>query len=158
MVLQVPSSINSMKAIKDVNNIIWVAYHYSKPTAFSGYFNEEIEYLTSTDSGSTWSIPSKFTSFKGYDGKLNLQPGINFPLVTFSSNRLSTDQLQKRQIFFGNLGESSDIFTPPFLFKTESSISGSGTYSAGIKAYIDDDSSTLTHCPVIKYMVQKLFL
>jgi hypothetical protein len=102
--------------IKDSTGKIWLLYYRDDHTAFQGYSQSEIFFMTSTDQGLNWTLPEKFTNYAGYDELSSLSTWNGLPIVSFGSSRDMNFQENFFQIYYGIPGESIDVSTPPFLY------------------------------------------
>jgi hypothetical protein len=141
-VLSIPGSVISFKANANNSNKITLVYDLPTTTPFDGFFNNEIEYISSTDGGWVWSEPQKFTTYKGYDGKPHLHLFNNKPFVSFISKRSSNSSIyypNYTKIWYGIAGESNDVTTPPYVYRAIRSRTDTVPSIGFIKAFIDDD-------------------
>jgi len=99
----------------------------------------DIEYITSTDNGSTWSAPALWTRYVGNDESHNVVLFNNQPFVTFASERWATEWRPSTQIWYGIIGQTPDDNPPPFLVFCSPYYSYAGVDN-WIRAVVDDEN------------------
>lgn len=122
---------------KDKQGIIWISYLRTELITFpfnSNFTVSDIFYMKSSDNGLTWSGESQLNHFIGDDNYLSLTISGSAPFLTYSTVKF----LEKYQIGYGILGETSETFTPPYLFDCFSYWSNIPD-STLIWAYVKDD-------------------
>ena len=75
-------------------------------------------YIESLDNGITWSCPIQFSKYTGTDLNLRINSNSEKLYASFASNRSFNENNYKAEdeiysLWFGNLGVSEDVFTPP---------------------------------------------
>lgn len=102
--LSTPNSKSRPRVVKSDNGWIYVFYEELIPTSFNGFYQTEIFYVKSTDSGISWSSPVRVTNYPGNDYFLSVSststdiPVFNFyKLKKFSiGKQQNSDLLAKR--------------------------------------------------------------
>ncbi len=131
------AAVTRPRVLRQADGTLWLAYQYYKNTT-GGLTQSDIYYTKSTDGGSTWTTPTYFTNYAGYDGWFNACLLNNQPLITFSSDRWSTF-FGQYHLWYGIIGTSNDDNTPPALI-TYSNSSPMTNTPVSIQAYVDDES------------------
>ncbi len=104
------------RVIKDTTDKYWLFFEDEEATPFDSLTQNDINYITSTDSGNTWSPKQKFTSYKGIDKSFSLSTWNGKPVLSFASSRAFSSISNKLQIYYGIGSETLDTNGPPYLF------------------------------------------
>jgi hypothetical protein len=104
------------RVIKDTTDKYWLFFEDEELTIFNNLTQFDINYITSTDFGITWSPKQKFTSYKGIDKSFSLSTWNGKPVLSFASSRKFSPLSNKLQIYYGIGGETLDTNGPPYLF------------------------------------------
>ena len=106
---ETPNAISDMDGVKDNAGKFWIAYTMSK-TVYQQPI-KDVYYITSEDSGTTWSTPVLFGKSFQDDWYVRLSLSDDNPFAVFLTNR---DNIQALP-YYGKLGISEDIYYQPFL-------------------------------------------
>ncbi|MDP2303816.1 MAG: T9SS type A sorting domain-containing protein [Ignavibacteria bacterium] len=139
IIYSTPGVIKGAKSTRIDINTIYLIYEAELPTPFSGFINNELEFIKSTNSGLSWSTANKFTSYKGSDTQPQISMIANKPIVSFLSGRDSTTNNNNR-IWIGIPGESVDSYTPPKIFHVNAFLDNMPNQKVFVRALIDDDN------------------
>lgn len=104
------------RVIKDITEKYWLFFEDEEATPFDSLTQNDINYISSTDFGNTWSLKQKFTSYKGIDKSFSLSTWNGKPVLSFASSRSDSSISSKLQIYYGVGGETLDTNGPPYLF------------------------------------------
>lgn len=104
------------RVIKDTTDKYWLFFEDEEGTPFDSLTQNDINYITSTDYGISWSSKQKFTSYKGIDKSFSLSTWNGKPVLSFASSRGLSSLSDKLQIYYGIGGETLDTNGPPYLF------------------------------------------
>ncbi len=102
------NSISDIDGIKDSSGKFWISFTMSKTVDQRTIKN--VYYITSEDSGTTWSEPVPFGKSYRDDWNTRLSLSDDNPFAVFLTNRENIQGLP----YFGKLGISEDLY-PPFL-------------------------------------------
>ena len=105
---ETPNSISDIDGIKDSSGKLWISFTMSKTVDQRTIKN--VYYITSEDSGTTWSEPVPFGKSYQDDWYVRLSHSVDNPFAVFLTNRENIQALP----YFGKLGISEDLY-PPFL-------------------------------------------
>ncbi len=127
------------KIVMQPDNTLWLFYYIENPAnLLSGFYQYDVEYIVSSNGGTIWGQPQRFTHYSGNDYDVNTALLFGKPFVSFSSSRWSYDSYST-QIWYGLIGKTEDNNPPPalldFTFKQIPS-----ELSFIINAYVDDES------------------
>ena len=127
------------RVIKDTLGKIWLYYQRFDQTAFNDFYQSEIYFITSTNSGSSWSLPQKFTDYAGVDSNHTISLWNNKPVISFTSTRDYQINQNNMQIFYGTEPDES---SPPALISFVQTPDSVEVYQVvNIKAFVDDNSA-----------------
>ncbi|MEE9450092.1 MAG: sialidase family protein, partial [Ignavibacteriaceae bacterium] len=105
---------NVCSGIDDEKNL-WVFFDHIKEIGFEEYNQQDVSVFKSSNFGLSWQKMNSFTKYLGGDFLDNIAILDGKFFVTFHSSRSSVIE----QSFYGILGESADVFTPPVLLGAE---------------------------------------
>ena len=127
------------KVIKQPDNTLWLFYYIYNPTnLLSGYSQQDIQYVVSSDGGNTWGLPERFTFYSGDDYNQNVTLLFGKPFVSFASSRWSSYQYWAK-IWYGLIGKTEDSNPPPSILDFTRTIMP-GELSFILNAFVDDES------------------
>lgn len=125
------------RALLQSNGTFWLIYDANSQTPVLGALQNDIYYVTSSDGGSSWSLPERFTQYVGNDDGHNIALLNNQPFVSFNSWRWA--DFNQYQIWYGIVGVTTDTNLPPALFN-QYVISPYQNSFVTMRAYVDDES------------------
>ncbi|MBU0474984.1 MAG: exo-alpha-sialidase [Bacteroidetes bacterium] len=131
--------------IKKTDGSIMIIYRLSN-SLNPGEYN----IIESNDNGSTWSTPTQFTKYTGLDLNLRINSNSENLYASFASDRLYNEpnyQIEEEiySLWYGIVGTSDDIFTPPTITNISHSPTDATTIDTVIfNAKIFDDVSILS--------------
>jgi hypothetical protein len=133
------SKINSVVSFVDGIGKYYLVYEEELQTAFEGFANNEIMFLSSTNLGLNWSPPESLTKYKGYDSNPRVCKLDGKPFVSFYSKRNLTNT-NSLKTWYGLINESNDFITPPMVYKSISFLDDSFPSKAFFRSLIEDDN------------------
>lgn len=120
---------------KQSDGDIWLLYEFTRnDTMPVVYQTMDVNYVVSTDSGTTWSSPTPFTRFVGNDYKHNVAMLNDAPFVTFASSRWAAGD----RLWYGIVGVTPDDNPPPIFF-SGSQLHFYSDLENWIRASVDDE-------------------
>jgi hypothetical protein len=135
--------INKLKLFKSVNYELYIIYEIQNLP--NHLMSNDLYFLASKDGGETWSTPEKLTNYQGVNTYPKLQSKGSLPYFTFNSHRYLENYITKGEIWYGVLGYSLDLETPPRFISVRdipnTKPAGSDT---SISATVVDDDSLIT--------------
>lgn len=126
------------RALRQPNGTLWLIYGANSPTPVLGTLQNDIYYITSSDGGSNWNSPVRFTYYVGNDDGHNVALINDQPFVSFNSYRWSINWYHY-QIWYGIIGETVDSNPPPALLN-QYVISPYQNSAVTMRTYVDDES------------------
>lgn len=139
ILLTTPNSKSRPRVVKSDNGWIYVFYEELIPTSFNGFYQREIFYVKSNDSGISWSSPVRVTNYPGNDYFLSVtSTSINIPVLTFTSSRNFQLGNNKTQIYL--LKEAESISPPVLIYNNPIPDTASYGSSLNIMAFVEDNN------------------
>jgi hypothetical protein len=128
-ILNYGSGIVRQKAVKESGGTITLALQSTIPLPNPQYENSDIIFISSID-GENWSTAERLTENLSYDGNQSITIFNNRLLVSFSSKRENPND----QIWFGEIGVSSEETIPPIILDAEHILQAGNTviFSAAV--------------------------
>jgi hypothetical protein len=145
------------RAIKTSDNKIWLVYQREYPTIKAGIMQNDIFYKTSIDNGISWSGEKRFTKYIGDDNSISISKNNTKPFISFVTQRFS-NFLKNKKIAYGIVGETIELYTPPFIYDIIQLASGDINplkLSVNVRAKDDDSIKVVS---VLLEDSQKIYL
>ena len=133
------------RPVKISEKNISVIFEVSDTANALASFND-IYFVNSSDNGTNWGIPERFTSYVGKDEYVNAALLNDKPLITFSTTRFTNIP----QISYAVLGETVELFKPPYIVNYQTFSDSAKHKTFTLKCKIIDDQSVSNASLVIE--------
>ncbi|RKY99970.1 MAG: hypothetical protein DRQ13_01300 [Ignavibacteriae bacterium] len=107
--------LKKINTFQDQAGNIWLFYNAFYETGYEDYLQTDVSVLVSSDNGINWHQQNNFTSYLGDDNLTGITSNGEDVFVCFNSSRTEVFN----QGYYGIVGESDDVITPPVLLKGE---------------------------------------
>ncbi len=138
-ILNSPSHEVRPRVLRQTDSALWLIYQLYSATR-SGLSQYDLYFTKSTNNGTSWSAPERFTTYGGYDGWHNADLLNNQPFVAFASERWGYYYYWRQtQIGYGIIGTTQDQNPPPALLNVTNTIPKQNAPVA-VQAYVEDET------------------
>ncbi len=145
------------RAMKTSDNKIWLIYQREYPTIRAGTIQSDIFYKTSVDNAISWSEEKRFTKYIGDDNSISISKNNTKPFISFVTQRFS-DFLINKKIAYGIVGETIELYTPPFIYDIIQQSTGDiNPLKLSVNVRAKDDDSIKVVCVSLEDS-QKIYL